>query len=186
MHDPRSLRLESHFEAHTGGITDIDVHGDLVVSCGWSNRYPPLKAPSLLLSLTPSPWFRMGTVFSDPMVKAYDLRTMRALPPIPFPLGPYLCRFHPLFSTLLVASQACQCTCFIFFISSDINLTSSGRLVSFSLWTLAMQLEQVRSIKSLAAVMQSCHSTLQTLARSLHSQIRVAMCTNGLIVTRSE
>ena len=51
----------------------------------------------------------MGTIFSDPMVKVYDLRTMRALPPAPFPLGPYLCRFHPtLFSTLLVASQAGQ------------------------------------------------------------------------------
>jgi len=32
--------------------------------------------------------FRQSQPFPDPLVKVYDLRTMRALPPIPFSEGP--------------------------------------------------------------------------------------------------
>jgi PAB-dependent poly(A)-specific ribonuclease subunit 2 len=39
LRDPRTLRVEHRIEAHTGGICDIDIKGDLLVSCGWSTRY---------------------------------------------------------------------------------------------------------------------------------------------------
>ena len=40
------------------------------------------------------------------MVKVFDLRTLRALPPISYPPGPYMLSFHPRFSsTLLIAAQ---------------------------------------------------------------------------------
>ena len=42
----------------------------------------------------------------DPLVKVFDLRTMRALPPISYPPGPFMLAFHPnLTSTLLIAAQ---------------------------------------------------------------------------------
>ena len=48
----------------------------------------------------------MGNYRIDLMVKVFDLRTLRALPPISYPAGPYMLAFHPRFSsTLLVAAQ---------------------------------------------------------------------------------
>lgn len=45
----------------------------------------------------------------DAMIKLYDIRTMRTLPPISFPSGPNHLLFHPkLSSTILAASQTGQ------------------------------------------------------------------------------
>ena len=49
---------------------------------------------------------RSGNYVIDQLVMVYDLRMMRSLPPISFPPGPYMLRFHPTFaSTLVVAAQ---------------------------------------------------------------------------------
>ncbi|KAL6047104.1 poly(A)-specific ribonuclease [Balamuthia mandrillaris] len=89
--DPRSFRLEHRFDSHSCGIMSLDVKGDLVATCGWTKRagqsYPT----------------------SDPMVKIYDLRTMRPLPPVAFPPGAFQVKFHPKFSSsLFVVSQGGQ------------------------------------------------------------------------------
>ena len=42
----------------------------------------------------------------DPMIKLFDIRTLKSLPPLPFPIGPSHLKFHPkLSSTILAASQ---------------------------------------------------------------------------------
>ena len=45
----------------------------------------------------------------DPLVRLHDLRTMRPLPPITFPPGAFLLKFHPKFtSSLFIISQSGQ------------------------------------------------------------------------------
>ncbi|KAJ3043872.1 poly(A)-specific ribonuclease [Rhizophlyctis rosea] len=52
---------------------------------------------------------RKGAMVVDPMVKLFDIRTMKSLPPLPFPVGPSLLKFHPKLSgTILAASQSGQ------------------------------------------------------------------------------
>ncbi|KAG0202360.1 poly(A)-specific ribonuclease [Mortierella sp. GBA30] len=89
LHDPRSLAVEHRIQAHTGTISDLDVSGNLIVTCGFSER--------------------QGTLIIDPLVKVYDMRTMRSLAPIPFPNGPSFLKMHPkLSTTICIASQTGQ------------------------------------------------------------------------------
>lgn len=84
--DPRTLRTEHTLDAHTGSLNDCDSKGDLLVTCGCSSR--------------------AGQLFVDPLVRVYDVRTMRSLPPIAFPTGPSMLKFHPKFySTVVIVSQ---------------------------------------------------------------------------------
>ena len=49
---------------------------------------------------------RQNEIYIDPIVKLFDLRTMRSFTQIQFDQGPFLTRFHPVFSSsLLVVSQ---------------------------------------------------------------------------------
>lgn len=87
LRDPRSLKLEHSFEVHTGSVSDVEVKGDLLVTCGYANRY--------------------NEVFVDSVVKVFDMRTMRMLGQIHFPPGPAFLQFHPMFSSLLaIVSQS--------------------------------------------------------------------------------
>ncbi|ORZ06801.1 ubiquitin carboxyl-terminal hydrolase-domain-containing protein, partial [Lobosporangium transversale] len=89
LHDPRTLAVEHRIQAHTGTISDLDVSGNLIVTCGFSER--------------------QGTLIIDPLVKVYDMRTMRSLAPIPFPNGPSFLKMHPkLSTTVCIASQTGQ------------------------------------------------------------------------------
>ncbi|TPX57736.1 hypothetical protein PhCBS80983_g03604 [Powellomyces hirtus] len=86
VRDPRTLKTENYIQAHTGTISDLDISGNILITCGFSSR--------------------SGKMACDGMIKLWDIRTMRALAPIPFPSGPSYLRFHPrLSSTVLAASQ---------------------------------------------------------------------------------
>ncbi|KAI9199852.1 ubiquitin carboxyl-terminal hydrolase-domain-containing protein [Polychytrium aggregatum] len=87
--DPRTYRTEHTLDAHTGALTDMDVNGNNLVTCGYS--------------------LRGGTLIVDPLVRVFDIRTMKSLPPIPFQNGPAILQFHPkLSSTILTGSQTGQ------------------------------------------------------------------------------
>ncbi|KAG0240611.1 poly(A)-specific ribonuclease [Actinomortierella wolfii] len=89
LQDPRSLTVEHRIQAHTGTISDLDVSGNLIVTCGFSER--------------------QGNLIIDPLVKVYDMRTMRSLTPIPFPNGPSFLKMHPkLSTTVCIASSTGQ------------------------------------------------------------------------------
>ncbi|KAK3256606.1 hypothetical protein CYMTET_34263 [Cymbomonas tetramitiformis] len=81
------LRAEHTLPACAGPVASLDVHSDLLVSCGWSER--------------------QGQMMYDNLVKVYDIRVgARALTHIPFQ-GPASLQFHPKFSsTLLVMSNS--------------------------------------------------------------------------------
>jgi PAB-dependent poly(A)-specific ribonuclease subunit 2 len=85
--DPRTLQKEHTFDAFTGTISDVEVKGDLLVTCGFQDSF--------------------GELYIDQMVRAYDLRTMRLLGSVHFPAGPSFLKFHPMFSSMLgIASQS--------------------------------------------------------------------------------
>ncbi|KAJ3407564.1 poly(A)-specific ribonuclease [Chytridiales sp. JEL 0842] len=90
LRDPRSFKIEHTINAHTGPLSDLDVSGNIVASCGFSTN-------------------RIGKLVIEPMIKLYDTRAMRWLPPIPFPSGPCYLKFHPtLSSTIYSVSQSGQ------------------------------------------------------------------------------
>ena len=38
MRDPRTMRVEQRLQAHTATLSDLDVSGNLLVTCGFSQR----------------------------------------------------------------------------------------------------------------------------------------------------
>ncbi|ORX88696.1 cysteine proteinase [Basidiobolus meristosporus CBS 931.73] len=89
LRDSRTFKAEHRVQAHTGTMSDLDVSGNLFITCGFS--------------------YRAGSLISDPIVKVYDIRTMQPLPPIAFPMGPTMIKFHPKIPTsVFVASQSGQ------------------------------------------------------------------------------
>lgn len=77
--DSRTFRKEQTLEAHSGSLSDFDVHGNLMVTCGFSTRH--------------------GNLSVDRFLKVYDIRILRALAPIPVSVDPFLLRFLPSFSS---------------------------------------------------------------------------------------
>jgi PAB-dependent poly(A)-specific ribonuclease subunit 2 len=87
LRDPRNLDLQHTLSTHPAGIFDMDLQGNLLITCGYGERADRL--------------------FSDKMIKVFDLRTLRALPPVPFPPSPFALKFHPRFTTVAaVLSQS--------------------------------------------------------------------------------
>ncbi|WWD08075.1 hypothetical protein V865_006185 [Kwoniella europaea PYCC6329] len=72
-------------QAHTGGLNGADVQGNLVCTWGWTHM--------------------QGHPLPDPLVKIYDIRTLRPLPPISFPAGPAFALLHPTDPSKLVISS---------------------------------------------------------------------------------
>ncbi|WVQ83826.1 PAB-dependent poly(A)-specific ribonuclease subunit PAN2 [Cryptococcus sp. DSM 104549] len=82
----RSAAKVNSVQAHTGGLSGADVQGNLVATWGWTHM--------------------QGRPMPDPLVRLYDVRTLRALPPISFPAGPAFALLHPTSSShVLVSSQ---------------------------------------------------------------------------------
>lgn len=90
VHDPRSgIRREggeASVQAHSSGVQDLQVTGNFFFTIGRS--------------------LRRGHEFPDPLVKVYDLRNMRPLPPIPFSEGPSFINLLPKHSSSLVVTSA--------------------------------------------------------------------------------
>ncbi|ORX47159.1 hypothetical protein DM01DRAFT_1293001 [Hesseltinella vesiculosa] len=108
LRDPRTMKVEQRIQAHTATMSDLDVSGNLLLTCGFSQR--------------------QGSLVMDPLVKVYDIRmAVRSLAPIPFPSGPMFLKMHPtLSSTCLIASQTGQ------FQMCDVSSLSMGALVPTS------------------------------------------------------
>ncbi|XP_057379183.1 PAN2-PAN3 deadenylation complex catalytic subunit PAN2-like isoform X3 [Daphnia carinata] len=86
LRDPRTLREEHRFVAHTESLSDFDVHNNLVVTCGFSSR--------------------LGGVVPDRFLKIYDVRMLRSLSPVSVVGEPFLLRFLPAFSSQLAVISA--------------------------------------------------------------------------------
>lgn len=86
LRDPRSLAVEHQLTAHHGGLIDVQAEGHLVYSIGWT--------------------LRQGHRVPEPMIKAHDLRSMRAQVPIPMtaPGGPARLAIHPKRTSLLAVA----------------------------------------------------------------------------------
>lgn len=73
--------------SHSGQLSDFDVHGNYLVTCGYSKRD--------------------GAYNVDRFLMVYDLRMFRAIAPIHMNFPPYLLRFVPLYSSkFCVVSQS--------------------------------------------------------------------------------
>ncbi|TCD70609.1 poly(A)-specific ribonuclease [Steccherinum ochraceum] len=86
-HDTRSGNTILHTTtAHLSGVQGLQASGNFIFTIGAG--------------------IRQGRPFPDPLVKVYDIRTMRPLPPVPFSGGPsFLDRLPNRSSTIVVTSQ---------------------------------------------------------------------------------
>ncbi|CAI9729366.1 PAN2-PAN3 deadenylation complex catalytic subunit Pan2-like isoform X1 [Octopus vulgaris] len=86
LYDHKTLNAEHVLEAHTGTLSDFDINGNLLVTCGYSNR--------------------MGNLAPDRFLMVYDLRFIRAMAPIKVVIDPAFLRFLPAYpNKLCVVSQ---------------------------------------------------------------------------------
>eukprot|EP00117_Sycon_ciliatum_P038315 scpid24822/ scgid28493/ PAB-dependent poly(A)-specific ribonuclease subunit 2; Inactive ubiquitin carboxyl-terminal hydrolase 52 len=79
LHDPSSLRVVHSMDPHGGTINDIDVAGNTLVTCGWSQRA------------------------MERHLMVYDLRMLKSMVPYQLPIAPCVVRFVPAYSTSLLA-----------------------------------------------------------------------------------
>ncbi|GAK66483.1 pab-dependent poly -specific ribonuclease subunit pan2 [Moesziomyces antarcticus] len=86
LRDPRTLKVEHRLHAHPGGLVDVQADGNILYSVGWT--------------------VRQGHPVPEPFIRVHDLRSMRALVPIPFaaPGGPSLLAIHPKLSSTIIVS----------------------------------------------------------------------------------
>ena len=87
LRDLRTFKVEHEFDAFSGSLSDFDVHGNLLATCGFSGRLTGLAC--------------------DRFLKVYDLRMMRAITPLQVHVDPAFLRFIPTYtSRLAIISQS--------------------------------------------------------------------------------
>ncbi len=87
LREPFSLKVAHTFHPHGGSLSDFDVHGNYLVSCGFSLN-------------------RTGALCVDRFLMVYDLRMMRSMTPIQVMIEPCFIHFLPMCSSAAaVASQ---------------------------------------------------------------------------------
>lgn len=91
IHDPRTGATrnggaESLVKAHVGAVSGLQASSNFIFSIGMGER--------------------QARPFPDPLVKVYDLRTMRALPPIPSSSGPAFIHALPKRSSSIAVASA--------------------------------------------------------------------------------
>ncbi|XP_025193303.1 PAN2-PAN3 deadenylation complex catalytic subunit PAN2 [Melanaphis sacchari] len=91
LRDPRNIsKIIYTVEAHTGSLSDFDVHDNLLVSCGFNNTH--------------------GSMELDQFLVVHDLRMMRSVSSIPMIIEPFLLRFMTSYSSrIAVVSTIGQC-----------------------------------------------------------------------------
>ncbi|KAL5006808.1 hypothetical protein ScPMuIL_015614 [Solemya velum] len=89
LFDPKTLKAERVLEAHTGTLSDFDLQGNHLITCGYANR--------------------MNNLAIDRFLMVFDMRVMRAMAPIQVIIDPLFLRFLPTYSnTLALVSQTGQ------------------------------------------------------------------------------
>jgi PAB-dependent poly(A)-specific ribonuclease subunit 2 len=84
------------------------------------------------LRAKPSLTNRKGHPLPDPLIRLYDIRTLRPLPPVSFPAGPGFCRLHPSDSSkLVIASQQGMLQTYDMAQGSDSNVFSQLDVSSY-------------------------------------------------------
>ncbi|RLV94499.1 PAB-dependent poly [Spathaspora sp. JA1] len=97
LFDPVSNTSIKTFNSHNGFISDMDVRGNYIATCGYSLRPKRFHHHG-------HPQSRDFVV--DPLVNIYDTRIMRAISPIPFPAGATSVRFHPKLPNIVIVSSS--------------------------------------------------------------------------------
>lgn len=90
--DPVSNQSVKSFAGHNGLMSDLDVKGSYVATCGYLVRSKRVGS-------------RNVEYMVDPLVNLFDLRMMRALSPVPFSAGASFVRFHPKISNMLIVAS---------------------------------------------------------------------------------
>lgn len=90
--DPNSSSIIKSFSGHSGTISGMDSRGYTLVTVGKSRRF--------------------NSMYADPFVNIYDLRTMQQLPPVSFSKGTTMgaggadfVQLHPLLPTVMVVAS---------------------------------------------------------------------------------
>ncbi|KAG7661987.1 PAN2 [[Candida] subhashii] len=99
LFDPISNSSVKTFNSHNGFISDMDVRGHYIATCGYSVR------PKRYHHHQHQMGAQTNDYMVDPLVNIYDTRIMRAIAPVPFPAGATSVRFHPKLPNIVIISS---------------------------------------------------------------------------------
>ncbi|XP_041478319.1 PAN2-PAN3 deadenylation complex catalytic subunit PAN2-like isoform X1 [Lytechinus variegatus] len=82
LRDPATMKIEHTLEAHRGALSDFDVIGNQLITCGFGER--------------------LGTLSVDRFLMVFDLRTMRPMAPLHVPIEPIFLRCMATYSNRII------------------------------------------------------------------------------------
>ena len=130
--DLNTLQVVKTWQAHTASISDMEVSGSSLVTCG---RALKEYAPAML----------------DNLAKVYDLKGMQQMAPIPFPTGAAYVQIHPkLTTTIILAAPSGQIQVIDLINHNTSHLTYAGVAIlhiimssSGNIWAIADEHNQL-------------------------------------------